>query len=157
MYLLSLCPSALDFWKIEFEKSSLINWNFCLLQTWILQFLGVKIRFKLDKKSSSSNSIFKTRIFKNQVQTDRGNVKYESFKIKSEKNDFWNNQEHLEMGLGNWSAEYYFFPNNKIFHRIQNQIPNIFFMNIRGNFFKDDNTYGYFFLNNFRSKQKSIF
>ena len=34
------------------------------------------------------------------MEINKGNIEYESFKIKSEKNDFWNNQEHLEMGLG---------------------------------------------------------
>ena len=29
--------SLLDFWKIELEKSSLMNWIFCLFQTWILE------------------------------------------------------------------------------------------------------------------------
>ena len=45
-----------------FEKSSLknlswINLIFCLFQTWILQDV-VKVKFKLDKKSCSSNLIF---------------------------------------------------------------------------------------------------
>ena len=49
-----------------FEKSSLKNqvgrsWFFCLFRTWILQATqAVKIKFEIDKKSSSSNLIFQT-------------------------------------------------------------------------------------------------
>ena len=53
-----------------FEKSSLktlgwMNLIFCLFQTWILQATqAVKVKFKLDKKSSSSNLIFQIWFFK---------------------------------------------------------------------------------------------
>ena len=55
------------------EKSSLMNWIFFLFQTWILQAKqAVKIHFKVDQKSSSSNLNFQTLSFKKQVQIDRG-------------------------------------------------------------------------------------
>ena len=54
---------ALDFWKIEFEKSSWTNLFFGLFRTWFL--LPTKI--KIDKTSSSSNWIF----FKNQCRSTR--------------------------------------------------------------------------------------
>ena len=51
----------LIFTILQFEISSLMNWIFSLFQTWILQAIaGIKIKFKLGKKSSSSNSIFQT-------------------------------------------------------------------------------------------------
>ena len=42
--------STLDFWKIEFEKSSWMDLFFCLLRTWMLQATqAVKVKFELDK------------------------------------------------------------------------------------------------------------
>ena len=65
----------LIFEKIKFEKSIWTNLNFSLFQTWILQAKqAVKIKFKTDKKSSSSNLIFQSRIFKNQVHINMGKV-----------------------------------------------------------------------------------
>ena len=61
--------SALDFWKIEFEKLSLMNLIFCLFPTWFLLLVQpAKIKFKLGKNSSSSNSIYQIWYLKNQVQ-----------------------------------------------------------------------------------------
>ena len=49
--------------------------DFCLFQTRILQATqAVKTQFKLDKNSSSSNSIFQTRYFKILVQIDTAPV-----------------------------------------------------------------------------------
>ena len=63
--------SALDFWKSLCLKMQVFKLDFfCLVRTWML--LPAKIHCKLDKKSSSSNSIFQTRNFKIQVQIDRG-------------------------------------------------------------------------------------
>ena len=65
--------SALDFWKIEFEKSSWMNLIFGLFQTWILQATqAVKIKFEIDQKSSSANLTFQTRFFKDQAQINMG-------------------------------------------------------------------------------------
>ena len=45
----SPCPSALDFWKIEFEKSSSMNWIFSPFRTGFLQATqAVKIQFEID-------------------------------------------------------------------------------------------------------------
>ena len=62
---LSPYQSALDCLKNQVWNSSLMNWIFtacgaCKIQVWKRQ------------KSSSSNLIFQTQIFKNQVQTDGG-------------------------------------------------------------------------------------
>ena len=74
--------SALDFWKIEFEKSSWTNLIFCLFQTWFLLLVWpAKIKFKIDKNSSSSNLIFQSWFFKNQVQVDRTLVSSIRFQI----------------------------------------------------------------------------
>ena len=49
-----------------------MNLIFFLVWTRFLQATqAVKIQFKVDKKSSSSNSIFQTRYFKNQLQINR--------------------------------------------------------------------------------------
>ena len=59
--------SVLDFWKIEFEKSSWKNLSFCLFQTWFSLPEPSKFKFEIDKKSSSFNLIFQ-----NQVQINWG-------------------------------------------------------------------------------------
>ena len=61
----------------KFEKSSSTNWIFCLFRTRFLQATQVvKIWFEIDKKPSSSNLIFQTRDFKNQMEMDRGIVTF---------------------------------------------------------------------------------
>ena len=67
--------SALDFWKVEFEKSRWTNLMFCLFRTWFL--LPAKFKFKIAQKWSSSKSIFWNPFFKNQVQINR--VKLNNF------------------------------------------------------------------------------
>ena len=52
-------------WFLENQKSSWMNLIFCLFRTWILQ--AIQAVNQIDKKSSSSNLIFQTRFFKNQV------------------------------------------------------------------------------------------
>ena len=53
------------------KKLSLMNFIFGLVWTWFLQATQiVKNKFEPDKKSSSLNSFFQTRDFKNQVQID---------------------------------------------------------------------------------------
>ena len=54
-----------------------MNLIFCLFRIGFLQAIqAVKIKFKLDKKSSLSNLIFQTRNFKNQqVQINRGKIR----------------------------------------------------------------------------------
>ena len=50
--------SALDFWNIQFEISSLMNWMFSLFQTWILQ-ATAKLRlysFGLQQAEKSSSN-----------------------------------------------------------------------------------------------------
>ena len=71
-------PSVLDFWKIKLEKSSSTNWIF--KTNWIFtvcvacknQFRNWFCRLKI--QFSSSNLIFQTWFFKNQVQMDRAFV-----------------------------------------------------------------------------------
>ena len=54
-----------------------MNFIFCLLQTGFLEATqAVKIKFKVDKKSSSSNWICQTRNFKIQVQINKGMCPY---------------------------------------------------------------------------------
>ena len=61
--------SAIDFWKIKFEKSNLTSLIFCPFQIDFLQATqAVKIKIEIDKKSSSSNLIIQTPFLKNQVQ-----------------------------------------------------------------------------------------
>ena len=65
----------LEFWSIS-------NWIFtpsaaCKNQfwNWFLQATqAIKIKFKIDKKSSLSNLIFQTWFFRNQVQINRGSI-----------------------------------------------------------------------------------
>ena len=60
---LLICP-----WKMEFVKSSWMNLIFCLFQTWIWQATQAeKIKFKIDKKSGSSNMIFQTQFFQKSI------------------------------------------------------------------------------------------
>ena len=63
----SLPPIDLN---LIFEKSSWVNLIFCLFQT-LQATQAVKIKFEIDKKSCSSNWIFQTGFFKNQVQINR--------------------------------------------------------------------------------------
>jgi hypothetical protein len=67
----TLCLSTLDFCKIPVWNIELMNSIFGLFQTGILQATqAVNIKFKLDKKSRSSNSIFETGILQ-KSSTDR--------------------------------------------------------------------------------------
>ena len=63
------CWSVLEFWKIKLEELSSTNWSFSLQAT-----QAVKIKFKIDKKSSSLNLIFQNWFFRNEVQINRGTV-----------------------------------------------------------------------------------
>ena len=62
------CRSALDFWKIKFEKSCWMNLIFGLFHTWILQTTqAVKVEFEL-----TINQVHPTWFFKNQVKINKG-------------------------------------------------------------------------------------
>jgi hypothetical protein len=51
--------SALDFWKIEFGKSSWTNLIFCLFGTWILlPVQPAKFKFEIDKKQGCQTWFF---------------------------------------------------------------------------------------------------
>ena len=55
-------------WKIKLG----VNLIFCLFWTWILQATqAVKVKFEIEKKSSSSNLIFQTQFFKYQVKSNK--------------------------------------------------------------------------------------
>ena len=59
----------MEFLLSWFKSSSTYNWIFCLFRIRFLQAIqAVKIQFKIDKKSSSSNQIFQSRDFKKLVQ-----------------------------------------------------------------------------------------
>ena len=62
---LSICTR---FFKIYISRNWFLNLIFCLFWTWFLQ--AVKIKFEIDKKSSSKINFMKYR-FQNQVQIDR--------------------------------------------------------------------------------------
>ena len=71
--LMAHCPcwSALDFWKMEFEKWIWTISNFSLFWTGDT---GSKIKFQIDQKWSKRKSIFQNPFFKNLVQINWGTV-----------------------------------------------------------------------------------
>jgi hypothetical protein len=65
----------LIFEKTSLKKKSWANLIFCLFRIWfLLSELPAKIKLEVDKQTGSSNLIFQTRFFKNQVQINRGKV-----------------------------------------------------------------------------------
>ena len=89
----------LDFWKIKLDKLdclSISNLNSCLFWTRILQATRtVKIKFEIDKRSSSSNLIFQTQIFKIQVQINRGTHNKIQYNTSTDKISSKNHHESL--------------------------------------------------------------
>ena len=73
---LFICTWILTFFSLKYR----VWWTwFFLVWTWCLQTTqAMNIKFAMDQKSISSNSIFQTQYFKNQVQIDKGLIVWPS-------------------------------------------------------------------------------